>query len=169
MVLVRDARPEDAAEVADVHVRAWQVGYRGLLPDEHLDGLRVEDRMRRYTFGDARPDRPATIVAVPDGRILGFATTGPSGDEDVPGAGEVHAIYVCPRAWGCGIGGALLVEARARLLARAFTEAVLWVLASNERAQRRYRADGWHYDGHRREKEFGGVPAEVVRYRRHLD
>ena len=36
------ATPEDALEVAGVHVRAWQSAYRGLLPDEHLDGLRVD-------------------------------------------------------------------------------------------------------------------------------
>ncbi|MBA8825603.1 ribosomal protein S18 acetylase RimI-like enzyme [Saccharopolyspora lacisalsi] len=166
---MRDAEPEDAAEVARVHVRAWQVGYRGLLPDEYLGGLRLEDRTRRYTFGDTRPDQPATIVAVLDGRILGFATTGPSRDEDVPGSGEVYAIYVSPQTWGRGIGGTLLIEARARLLARGFTEAVLWVLAGNERAQRCYRADGWHRDGHRREEDVGGVPTEVVRHRRRLD
>ena len=30
--------------VARVHVRSWQVGYRGLLPDAYLDGLRAEER-----------------------------------------------------------------------------------------------------------------------------
>ena len=28
-------------EVARVHVRSWQAGYRGLLPDAYLDGLRA--------------------------------------------------------------------------------------------------------------------------------
>ena len=42
--------------VARVHVRSWQVGYRGLLPDAYLDGLRAEERAERYNFasGDAR-------------------------------------------------------------------------------------------------------------------
>ena len=31
---IRLATPEDATVVAQVHVRAWQVGYRNLLPDE---------------------------------------------------------------------------------------------------------------------------------------
>jgi hypothetical protein len=59
-----------------VHVRAWQVAYRGLLPDEYLDGLRAEDRAGRYTFGSADPGVPSTIVAVVDGVIRGFATVG---------------------------------------------------------------------------------------------
>ena len=28
-----------------VHVRSWQVAYRGLFPDDYLDGLRAEDRL----------------------------------------------------------------------------------------------------------------------------
>jgi hypothetical protein len=36
--------------VALVHVRAWQVGYRNLLPDEYLDGLWPEERARRYAL-----------------------------------------------------------------------------------------------------------------------
>ena len=39
MMTVREAQPRDAAEVAGVHVRSWQVAYRGLFPDDYLDGL----------------------------------------------------------------------------------------------------------------------------------
>jgi hypothetical protein len=49
-LVLRAARPADAPLVADVHVRAWQVAYRGLLPEEYLDRIRPEDRASRYTF-----------------------------------------------------------------------------------------------------------------------
>jgi len=48
--------------------------------------------MARYTFGDTRPGAAARIVAVEDGVIAGFATTGPA--RDAPGAGELLALYV---------------------------------------------------------------------------
>jgi hypothetical protein len=63
MVHVRPARPDDAAAVAGVHVRSWQAGYRGLLPDAYLEALRPEDRMDRYTFGTTDPELPSTTVA----------------------------------------------------------------------------------------------------------
>jgi hypothetical protein len=47
------------------------------LPDAYLDGLRPEDRAARYAFDRAGPRHPATIVAIADGAIPGFATTGP--------------------------------------------------------------------------------------------
>jgi hypothetical protein len=88
-MLLRAARPDDAEAVAGVHVRSWQVAYRGLLPDDYLDGLRAEDRAARYTFAERDLQRPETIVAIERGTVCGFATTGPCPDDDRLGAGEL--------------------------------------------------------------------------------
>lgn len=124
--------------------------------------------MAHYTFGDGRPGRPATIIAVVDATICGFATTGPSRDADAADAGELCALYVDPHAWGRGIGRSLIAEARARLSRQGLAEAIVWVLAGNEQAQRFYRADGWQPDRHRRQEDVWGVLADEVRYRRCL-
>lgn len=167
-MLLRPARPDDAPAVAGVHVRAWQAGYRGILPDDYLDGLRAEDRASRYTFGATDPDRPQTIVAEIDGAICGFATTAPAPADDAPGAGELCALHVDPTAWRRGIGTALLTAARARLVDLGFPTAVLWVLAGNDRAARLYVADGWHLDGAPRSTEIWGVQIDAIRYARAL-
>ena len=164
----RPARPDDAGPVAGVHVRSWQVAYRGLLPDDYLDGLRPEDRVTRYTFGSSDPDAPSTTVATEDGVICGFVTTGPSRDEDSTTGGEVLALYVDPQAWGCGVGRLLMGEARLHMVRRGFTTAVLWVLVGNDRAQRFYRADGWEPDGRGRSAEVWNVAVDELRYRRPL-
>src|SRR5215218_1600352 len=166
VLIVRAAEPADAIEVARVHVRSWQRAYRGLLPDDHLDGLRAEDRAARYTFGQSREDSPATLVALEGGAIQGFATVGSAREEADRHLGELLGLYVDPSSWGRGIGRRLVAEARGRLTQRGFTEAILWVLAGNERAERFYRADGWIHDGAGREEEIWGVSAEEVRYRR---
>jgi hypothetical protein len=81
----------DAAQVARVHVRSWQVAYRGLLPDEYLDSLRAEDRAAQYTFALLGPDRPATTVALEGDEIYGFATTGPARGA-AQAVGELYGI-----------------------------------------------------------------------------
>ena len=43
---MRRAVEGDAAAIAAVHVRAWQVAYRGIVADAILDGLTVPDRER---------------------------------------------------------------------------------------------------------------------------
>lgn len=170
MLTVRSAAPADAPAVAGVHVRAWQAAYRGLLPDEHLDGLRADEaRMARYRFGVDDPEAPYTVVAETDGgALVGFATIGPCRDDDARDAAELYALYVDPPQWGTGAGRRLLAEARSLMTARGYRRAVLWVLAGNRRAQRVYEVDGWEADGAARHEEVWAVPADVVRYRRPL-
>jgi GNAT superfamily N-acetyltransferase len=154
---LRPAVPADAFAVARVHVRAWQVGYRGLLPAEYLDSLRAEDRAARYTFG--RADGPRTTVAVDNGELVGLAT--------IHGA-ELCALHVDPAAWGRGVGRALIALARADLAAAGVTEAHVWVLVGNTRAERFYQRDGWTTDGTRRSDTVWGAVVEEIAYRRRL-
>jgi len=154
--VLRPAVPGDELPVARVHVRAWQIGYRGLLPDAYLDNLRAEDRAPRYTF--AAPT-PATLVAVDGPRIVGLATTG--GD-------ELLALHVDPDHWGRGIGRALIAAARAGLAGAGQATAILWILDGNARADRFYRADGWAPDGEARTATVWGVEVNERRYRRAL-
>jgi len=168
-MLIRDAEAADALAIAEVHVRSWQVAYRGLLPDDYLDGLRPEDRAKKYTLGSAHENQPATIVALEHGVICGFATTMPARDADAAkSVGELAALYVDPEEWGRGIGAALIQAARSRLSERGFQKAILWILVGNLRAQRFYETDGWRFDGMRRAHQVWGVTVNEARMVRSL-
>lgn len=154
---LRSAVPGDALAVARVHVRSWQVGYRGLLPAAFLDGLRVEDRAARYTFD--RSDGPRTTVAVEGDAIVGLVATRGS---------ELCGLYVDPDRWGTGVGRALIARARAELAVAGVDEAHLWLLAGNARAQRFYERDGWSSDGTRRTDTVWGITVDEIEFRRRL-
>lgn len=168
-MFLRPAEPADALAVARVHVRSWQRAYRTLLPDAYLDQLRPEERAARYDFATTDPLKPHTLVAVDDNGIRGFATTAPSRDADLPGAGELYALYVDPDAWNRGYGLALIAAARRRLAENGADHAILWLLEGNARADRFYRADGWRPDGSRRTEDIWGIVVSEIRYRRALD
>jgi GNAT superfamily N-acetyltransferase len=167
-VLLRLAMPDDALEVAQVHVRSWQVGYRGLLADDVLDRLEPEAWAPRYTFGSTDPAAPDTVLAVEDEAIVGFASTAPARDDDARGCGELCALYVDPPAWDIGAGRALIADARQRMVARGYVAAVLYVLQGNERAERFYRLDGWQADGIEKVETVIGLTLPERRYRRAL-
>ncbi len=168
MLEVRDAVGADAMGVAEVHIRSWQQGYRGLLPDSYLDGLRPEERAAQYSFDDASGTVPQTLVAVLDGAIRGFAAVGLAREGDTVGLGELFALYVDPGYWRLGVGRLLIGHARRRLASRGSTEAVLWLLVGNERAAAFYAADGWATDGVARKDEVWGVTVDELRHRRAL-
>jgi GNAT superfamily N-acetyltransferase len=169
---VRRAGPQDAAAIAVVHVRSWQGAYRGLLPQEYLDGLDPADRVERWRQSLERAGWPAagTLVAVHDGQVSGFAHVGPTRDCGAGDArvGEVNAIYVLPAAWDTGLGRALMTAALGELAAAGYESAMLWVLESNARARRFYERAGWTADGSAKEEDIAGARVTEVRYRRPL-
>ena len=89
-------------------------------------------------------------------------------DADVADRGEVLALYVDPGDVGARCRAAPDGRGPAATHRRGFTDAVLWVLVGNDRAQRFYRADGWRPDGQRRSVEIWEVEVDEVRYPRRL-
>ena len=154
MLTIRREEPDDAEAIAGVHIRSWQAGYSGIMPDEVLGRLNVRAwAQRRRDLGTADPEHPfTTLVTEVDGVVTGFATIGPyrnnqdRADLD-PTYGEIVTMYVEPARWGTGTGRALLGAARAGLAERGWVEYRLWVLAGNDRARRFYERAGLSPDG----------------------
>lgn len=163
-VRIRPARPADAQALATVHIRSWQAAYRDLLPPDLLAGLSIPARAERWRTR-LREQRPpaVTTVAERDGELVGFASVGPSRDEDLSPADwlELNTIYLLPGAWGTGIAG--------RLLEAALHEEhayFLWVFADNPRARAFYRKAGFAPDGTSKPITIEATTLVEVRYRR---
>ena len=167
-VQLRAATVADAAAIAAVHVPAWQSAFRGLVSDERLDSMRVEqgaDRFRQY-LAPAEPTGQRFVVAVSGGTVLGFVGFGTTRDEDVDPArvAEVQGLYVHPMHWRRGVGRRLLHAAVTELAADGFDTATLWTLAESEVSRAFYEAQGWCTDGVVTAwEDWDGVP--LVRYR----
>ena len=164
---VRQATAADADAIGRIQVESWRAAYSGLLPEETIAAFDVEARRQMWREGLSRTPRPgsATFVAVVDEEIVGFATVGASLSED--GTGELWAIYVHPTTWSRGTGRALIEASEQSLRDSGFTQALLWVLEGNERAERFYRAAGWTRDGEK-EDVFQGATVTELRYRKQL-
>ncbi|HWX08502.1 MAG TPA: GNAT family N-acetyltransferase [Gaiellaceae bacterium] len=158
---IRPARLDDAGGIADVHVRTWQSAYEHVFGAERLATVTVERRLPIWKE-ILNEDDTTAFVAEDDGRIVGFATVGPSREDDADG--ELYAIYVEPEAWGTAAGPALIQAGVGVLRDCGFRDAVLWVLEDNPRARRFYEREGWSLDGNRREGEHLGVATVEVRY-----
>jgi GNAT superfamily N-acetyltransferase len=162
---VRRADQGDAHGIAAVHVNAWREAYRGLMPDEVLDHLSLEEREQnwRQLLGEGA-GRWFTLVAVEsEGRVDGFCTAvTPSRDDDAgERTAEIAATYVYPGRWRAGVGSALLGAAIAELHDGGYQEATLWVFADNARARSFYRRFGFEPDGAKARHDRTGGQLEV--------
>jgi GNAT superfamily N-acetyltransferase len=162
---VRPAQPDDAHAVESIRVRGWQTAYRHVFPADELDALPVDGARWRRRFVAPPPGWSTFVAENGDRRVVGFASVGPSRDEDGPG--ELYAIYVDPDAWSTGAGRALIERAEEQLRTR-YAVALLWVLEENPRARAFYERAGWSPDGARKAEERFGVRAPEVRYRKEL-
>ena len=164
---IREAEPKDVASIASIHVRAWQDAYRGQLDDAYLDALDVDERVpQTRSMIEEAPPGFRSWVAEDEGVVIGFAVTGPTQDADAgEKMAELYAMYLEPGRVGTGVGRALLDHAVADLLARGFTGATLWILASNARARRFYETAGWTADGTTASQFVDRAMRETVRYR----
>jgi len=171
MPTVRPATAADADAIGRVQVETWRAAYTGLMPDEALaaSDVAAQQRMWREILSRERRPGSAVFVAEADGAVVGFASVGAwrEGEEVVEGVGELFAIYVRCERWSTGTGRALIERTEASMRESGFTEARLWVLEGNERAERFYRAAGWEADG-RKVETFQGAEISEIRYRKAL-
>ncbi len=165
-IAIRTASVADAERIAAVHIASWREAYADVVPQEYLDSLDHAARTEQWRETFTYLDRGTSVwVAEEEREVLGFASLGPSRDEDADRTTmEIYTIYLEPSAWGRGVARELMRTVLAALPPGAAV--TLWVLAANERAQVFYRRNGFTADGVERMEEIGGQHFREVRYRR---
>lgn len=167
---IRLAIVDDAPALAGIGERAWNLTYRGIVPDAVLDEW-IEGAEAGWRGALEQPPahgqwRP--WVAERQDTVLGYLTTSPAKDEWLPppdGAGEVTNLYLEPGAIGTGIGRRLYEHAVDDLRERGFNPLVIWAFRDNPRARRFYERMGLAIDVPDHHWVLGGVPCPIVRFR----
>jgi ribosomal protein S18 acetylase RimI-like enzyme len=151
MLTLRPAGPGDAYEIVRINADGWRRAYAGIVPDDVLAAIDVDQRARRYERRLAEDRTHDTVVAQDDDAIVGYVYFGPyrDGESLDPSVGEICAIYVDPKLWGTGAGRLLMTDARDRLVERGRVEIRLWVLEANHPARGFYAHLGFRPDGGR--------------------
>ena len=169
-VEVREATAADACGLAQVQTQSWREAYQGLVSAGYLTALQVDPRVWTQRLTGSGP-LTATLVAIADSRVVGFAGVGPQLPPDGdPRVGHLYTLYLLARWWGAGIGHRLHTAALDALTCAGFGSAVLWVLDGNSRAIAFYEREGWRFDGGSRTEHMGGAESLAeLRMSRRLD
>ncbi len=133
IVIVRDARPTDAAAIARIHVETWGTAYRGIVPDAFLASLSVEARAARWSRILTEPEGHELVRVAEDeaGDLVGFASAGPERTGELGYEGELYALYVRAEHQRRGVGRALTLSVVEGLAEAGLRSMLLWVLAEN--------------------------------------
>ena len=127
MIVIRRPTLDDAAGTARVHALSWKSAYRGIVPDEFLDAIDVEEWAERHRRNMAEdPEDFVPLVAEMDGEIVGWALGGPSRDPTLDYAAELFTLYLLPDYTRQGIGRRLVEAEAEALVSLGFESMVLW-------------------------------------------
>jgi ribosomal protein S18 acetylase RimI-like enzyme len=165
---IRIATPDDAHDLAVMHIASWHETYTGLLPDKMLSSLVVEKRTAAWVKIMQEPATKASTViylAEHDGAIVGFGSCGAQRTESLKVKsydGEVSAIYILREFQKRRIGTRLFRTMSSDLRRRGFNAAALWVLQSNLKARRFYEHYGGKVIAEREDVRDGTVLVELA-------
>lgn len=165
-IIIREAKSEDAAGIAEIHVKGWQSAYKGQIPDAYLDSLSVEKRTEGWRDQIKSSEKGSFIlVAINNDKVVGFSTGGKSKDEDSnQDTGEIYAIYAHPNFIGKGAGSKLMEYGLNLLREDGYKRATLWVLTSNDKTRKWYEAKGWEVEGRTKIDKRGDFELHETRY-----
>jgi GNAT superfamily N-acetyltransferase len=129
---VRIANLTDSSAIARVHVESWLTTYRGIISEQVLAQISLENRERSWHQGLIEGPPPYIFVADdPEVGVVGFAAGGPERDQ-IPGfEAEIYAIYAFEAQQGKGVGRAMSTALAAALSTAGFKSLALWVLRDN--------------------------------------
>lgn len=137
----------DCDELGGVHMQIWREAYAGLMPADYLAGLSeqrsAENWRRGFEQSDGAEPATLTLVARDLGRIVGFASAGPSRDYDAPTEWELYVINLVSEVHGTGLADQLLDRVVGD------RDASLWVVEGNARARAFYARRGFTDEGGR--------------------
>ncbi len=163
MHTVRLATVLDVTRIAEIHIASWRKAYAGIVPQDFLDAMDVEERKARWTRSFLRTTC-TLIVAEVDNNVVGFCDSGKNRDADLPETtAELYTIYLDPEVWGQGLGAELWKAASQMLTDQGFTSASVWVIADNARAIRFYEQMSFVFDGTSKVITLAGADLQEVR------
>jgi GNAT superfamily N-acetyltransferase len=130
-VAIREARTEDSARIAELHVEGWRE-FRSFVPSEVLDVRTVDSRTAEWSEFLAG-DRTGTwtTVAERDGAVVGFASTRLLAEPDHGARSEIKNVFVDGAARGTGVGKRLLADAARWLAANGGEPIALYSFTEN--------------------------------------
>ncbi|MFS3914599.1 N-acetyltransferase family protein [Bacillus australimaris] len=129
---VRHAVQQDIPKIAEIHVKSWQTTYQGIISQEYLDSLNIEEREESWR---RRPLEGTFVVEDADG-VFGFASFGKQRDERYSTYdGELYAIYLLQQKQKSGAGVALMANGVDYLIEKGYQNMLLWVFEENTAKQ----------------------------------
>lgn len=156
-IVFENGAKKDIDGIVKVHVEGWKETYIGIVPDDYLDKLSIEQGKLhwRALFEDNKTE---VIICKIDGEIIGFVTYGKEQHGYANYDGEMYALYLLKSHHGQGIGNKLFEMAKSGLKDLGYKSMLIWALAENKTCNFYLKKGG--KKEYKSKRDFGGKVLE---------
>jgi ribosomal protein S18 acetylase RimI-like enzyme len=155
-VRIREAKPGDYADVAEMHYPVWRRSWTGIVGPPVLDLLGPAKRWVADVYPQSLNRTGWSMwIAESGGRTIGVSIFGP--DTDDPDHLLIDALYIAEESQRHGIGARLLDTAMGT---HPLGDVVLWCAVKNDKARRFYEKQNFRIDG--RTLNWEPLPGVIV-------
>ena len=128
---IRRATEKDLIGIAQVHVETWQSTYKGIIPEDYLQSLTIENRLKNWQR-HLKTLHTATFIAENEaGAVIGFAIGGPEQTSHPLYQAEIYAIYILDTYQRNGVGKQLIKPIAKLFEEKKYPNMIIWALEEN--------------------------------------
>lgn len=129
--MVRKIEKEDCVFISKITTVSWNETYRGIVPNEFLDELFVneEDRINRL-INKYEEIKDNYLVLDIESKVVGFVKYGTSNEYE--NYGEIYALYILKEYQGYGYGRLLVNEAVKNIKKMGYKKMIIFCLDGNK-------------------------------------
>jgi len=135
---IKKAGIRSLRDIARIHVDCWRTTYRGIVPDEKLDGMCREKSAAKwkefFTAGKGFLLKNTVLVATKDKETVGFCAGGEVrkfSKRTEEYKGEIKAVYILKEHQKKGLGRIFLKNFEEIFLKNGIFSYIIWVLRDN--------------------------------------
>lgn len=138
-ISTRPATVNDAACVANSHVKSWQSAYQGIISQAYLDAINFEKHkiFWKSNFSNLTDNRIA-IVLCNKNKVIGFVMGEPKNADMC----FLHALYIHPEHTGKSYGVHLMNAFKQACITKGYKTLNCGVLTENVNARKFYEKNG---------------------------
>jgi len=165
-ITIRPAVLADAPDMAEVHMRSWEVAYKDFVPSNYIKQQNAT-RPELWQRILSEMKRPQYVIQK-NGATVGIMCVAPPQDDDLSeDFYELHGIYLHPDCYRQGIGTQAMGFAFdiARNLGKKTM--TVWVFAENANSIKFYEKCGFEADGKTKTLDCG-KPLTAIRMKKDL-
>lgn len=143
---IRLATPDDSETLARIMIAAWHSAFRGILSDDTIEQYTQFEPCAAMFSQILESGIGTMYLAELDSQPMGLLYWLPESQEDV----RIEALLTIPKAWGKGIGAALMEQVLLDAKAAGYSTVHVWPFSENHRAKHFYEKFGFQATGRTR-------------------